>query len=299
MISGTAAAITVTRSRCTSANTSSTLAAGREHDGAAVVEGAQHAGRGQVVVVPERQDRQQHRAVGEARRGAAQARVEHVVVVRARNQLGQRRGAARQQHRRHVGRPRSRRRRRCRGQVGERALAGARLAGYQHVPQGREFALHLACHRTVVEPADHVGNEVGDRAGCAQEVPHFGLPVRAQRRHRHRADHVEREIADDELDRVRQLHEHQVAALEAEAGQARRAVLAAREQFRVGETLLSVDQRDLVRYAPRGAREHPADGHALPQSRGAVARGDVLRPADEAFHGVHLPCAATSGCSAS
>ena len=123
--------------------------------------------------------------------GAAQPRVEHVVVVGARNQLRQRRRAARQQHRRHVGRAGVR----ATGagasrQAGQRELAGRRFAGHEHVLSAGELGLHLLRHRPEVEAADDVGDDVGDRAGSAQEVPHLGVAVRAQRHHRNGADHV-------------------------------------------------------------------------------------------------------------
>jgi len=156
------------------------------------------------------------------------------------------------------------------------------------VLQRGELGLHLRGHDAKVEAADDIGNQVGSGAGSAQEVPHLGLPVRAQGHHRNDPEHVERQIADDELNGIRQLHQHEIAAPQAESGEAGGAIRGARKQRSVGQPVFPLHQRELVRPAGRTAREHVADGHALPQPARAVACRDVLRPADEAFHGCPL-----------
>ncbi len=157
-------------------------------------------------------------------RGAAQPRVQHVVVVCARDQLRQRGRAAGQQHRRHVtGVGPARAQRVVERRVGRRrvdaiaqaALARQRLAGDEHRAQLRELLLHLRRHGREVEVADRVRHDVGHRAGGAQEVPHLGVAVRAQRHHRDGADPVQRQVGDDEVDGVRQLQHHAVAGREA------------------------------------------------------------------------------------
>ena len=113
--------------------------------------------------------------------------------------------------------------------------------------QRRELGLHLRRHGPEVEAPDDIGYEVGSRAGSAQEVPHLGMAVRAQGHHRNDPDHVERKIADDELNRVRQLHQHELVWPQAKAGEAGGAVPRAREQRSVGQPLLALHQGELFR----------------------------------------------------
>jgi len=188
--------------------------------------------------MPQRQDGHEHRTVGEAPCGAAEACVEHVIVVCARDQLRKRRRTARQKHRRYVGRPGPIHRSRRIGQAGQRQLARGRFAGHEHMLQPGELGLHFPSHDPEVKATHDIGYQIGRCTGCAQEMPHLGLAMRAQSHHRNDADHVDRKVADNELGGVRQLHQHEIAGPQANTGEAGGAVPRAREQFTVGQTLL-------------------------------------------------------------
>ena len=210
----------------------------------------------------ERQNRHQHRVLVEAARRAAQPRVEHIVVMRARDQLRQRRGSARQQHRRDVARigadARERRRSGRRGkrrieQRGQRSLPGSRVTGDEDGTQRRCLRRELLRHRAVIEALDGVRNHIRDGARRAQEVSDLGVAVRAQRRDGNRADARQREIRVDECRNVRQLDDH--AVLRADPGldeAAGEPVDRASKRF-VGDAFVAADEGDFS-----GAAESPA-----------------------------------------
>jgi hypothetical protein len=116
------------------------------------------------------------------------------------------------------------------------------------------------------------------------------MPVRAQGHHRDRADQVERQVAEHEVHRVGQLQQHPLAGLQAQ-GEKRAAILAARQQFGIGQAFVAVHQRQLVRPALRAARQHPAHRHAFPQAQAAVAGGQFVWPGNKTFHACLLQVA--------
>ena len=61
---------------------------------------------------------------------------------------------------------------------------------------------------------------VADRARRPNEMAHLGVPVRAQRHHRNRADPAQREVDEHEVEPVRELHDDPVERPDAEPVQA-------------------------------------------------------------------------------
>jgi hypothetical protein len=128
----------------------------------------------------------------------------------------------------------------------------------------------------------------------------LGVAVGSQRHHGDGSEDIERQISDDELDCVRQLHQHPLARSNPDSRETGAEIARRREQLRVGETAFAVHDGDLFGSALRAAREHLGDGQAPPESLRAVAGRDVRRPSDESFHGFSRPRQVeTSGCSAS
>ncbi len=233
--------------------------------------------------MPKRQDHHQHGVLVEAADRAAQSRVQHVIVVRARNDLRQRRRAARQQHGRHLGRIGMNRCERCarrgRGeQQRERALAAGGLAGHEHRRERRRLRRELGRHGAVIETPDDVRDDVSHGARGAQEMRDFGVPVRAQRRDRNGADAHEREIRVDKFGNVRELNHHAIARPQARVEKSAGEPVDGLAQCAVADPPAAVHERGLVRRAGRRARQHVGQRDALPIAEIAVALRKLCGP---------------------
>jgi hypothetical protein len=99
----------------------------------------------------------------------------------------------------------------------------------------------------------------------------LGVPVRAQRGHRDRADPHQREIGDDERDRVRQLEDDPIQRLEARVEEAAGQPVDRLAQFPVAQAIGAADERDVLRALADRPAEPFRDRLALPQSGRAVA----------------------------
>ena len=261
------------------------IASRREHHAAAGVQRRHHPGRGEVVVVRQRQDRHEHRVLAEVGEAAALLGVVDVVLVRARDELGQRGRAAREQHQRHFARierrgvercPRVGRRHRCVEQLAQRGLSRERLAGDEHLLQRGAGGAHFLGHRAVVEIAQPVGNDVAHRAGGGDEMLHFGVAVRAQRHHRDRPGADQAKVGVNELGNIGQLQHHAVERFEAGMYEVRGEPLDALHELRVADAFRAVHQRDLVRARGRRGGERAGNRDALPiAARPIVARERV------------------------
>ena len=218
---------------------------------------------------------------------AAEPRIQHVVVVRARESASTatscRPTAASSRprpgpHARLKGCP-------CppvsRAASTETCWPPARFTDHENCAQCRRFRRELLRHRPVIEALDRIGDDVRDGARSAQEMPDLGVPVRAQRGDRNGADPRQCKVRVDEFRNVRKLDHDAVERPDSRVDEAARKAVDGLAQCPVTDPLAAMDQRGLVRRTVYHPRQQVGQRDALP-----IAEIAVLF-ATSCGHGVH------------
>lgn len=262
----------------------------RDHHGSAGHEGAQHAGAGEGEVEAEGQDRQVHGPCVECADVGAGAGVVGVVVVRARDELGQARGAAGEQQEGEgagvrvagagveAGRVRAVRPQRVKG---DDVLVRARVTDHDDVAQRAarpQLCAYLTHQLTVIEPGVPIGHHTGHGTRQPYQVADLPAPVPGHGVHRHRPEPLQPEPDEHELGAVGELDHHPVAPPDPQSAQSGGDAVGLRVELRVGPAPVAVDHRDALRVCGARLPQTGTEGDALPVSGGPVARRFRLRP---------------------
>ena len=244
---------------------------------------------GERQIVPKRQDIEKNAVFIDGADRGCEDTVVSVIIVSARDQLGDAGRPARQQEQRRVvgldddrvevGRGTCRR---PLDQRGERYEAFRRDAENNAEPQtGRSRADPLD-HGGITEVPVRVGGDGGDGIGGFDEECHFAHAVRRQRQYRYRADLLQREVENDELDDVGQLDDEPVARPDAEVEQIEREIGRLSVEFGIRQRLDRITQCDPVCEAVTPALEYRAQGQVAPIAALAVQRGIFGRKRNDA-----------------
>ena len=160
------------------------------------------------------------------------------------------------------------------GNVVEAHHAGARRAAddadHGEIGKPRPQLFH---HGEVIEIAKPRAADEHPAARETHDVFDLAAAEVDADRHRHRAEALEGEEDERELDPVRQLDGDDIALTDAERAQPRRHAVDAVGEFAVGQPALAVGQRLAVRRLAHPARQHRGESLVAPQAGAAPARG--------------------------
>ncbi len=275
------------------------IGGGGEGHAAADGQRGDHSRCAQREVVRGRQADHVHGVGPPSQRTGALAGVVRVVGMRARNELGDAGGAARQQHERHVegiGAMRAQRRfaihRLGRTLQPRPDVADARVGavpGGDQVLQCRCAGLHLFRHGHVVEAAEAGRNKVRRRTGHRREMPDLRAPVSGQAQDGNDADLVEREEDEHELPDVRQLNQDDVARSQAAPDQLDGEPVGETVDLLVRQPAITVRQEDAVRMRARSLLDRLRERSGLPPAVADIASGKLRRPWRTPFEHRLLP----------
>ena len=119
--------------------------------------------------------------------------------------------------------------------------------------------------------------------GEFRELAHFEKAVRGEGRDRDAADFLEREIEVDELDDVRQLHDHPIERREAGLEQVQCQAVGDIVDFAIRDARVAIDEGDAFGVALEYRRELFGERPVPPVALVAVASREFGRKGDDSF----------------
>ncbi|MNV38856.1 hypothetical protein D3C71_1304190 [compost metagenome] len=249
-----------------------------QHHTATGVQRAEEPRRAHREVVRGRQRDQIDAVLGDAADRVAGAEGIQVVVVRARDQLGQPRAAP--------------------GDLQERNRLRVRIGGQlfkiarQHLQRGEpgrvtgdDDVLHLGYLRlqfarkgAVIEPLVAGGSDIGIGLGLAREMRNLGDAVRGQCIHGNQTRAEQPADHGHEFRHVAKLHHHPVTRDQALREQASADAAGLLPQLGIGEARITADHRDITGEALGAFAQEARKGLAAPMAGRAIARDQGRRP---------------------